>query len=245
MNDGNICSKNTFCDILRKRRKKCGYKSCSKLAMALLPPQSTFSELYYYNKSVETMRKKIERWESGVAEPTVSEFKQICDALECDPEYLWGVCPTPRKETKEVMDVTGLSEEAVDYVSGINEFVTRDRLGELDRLLRSQGMNRLLLLMLRVATYKEFLEDDINDSLKYAHEVLERIPISNNPASYWTASPDNVTASYTEVKRWRAELNEHFGHMVDEMYDVRKMTDCVTEIERIYSIPRVHREQET
>lgn len=113
--DGKLYSKYKFCDILRTRRKACGYKSCSKLAAALLPSADTFSERYYYDKSIETMRKKIERWEAGQAEPTISEFKQLCDVLECDPEYLWGECPTPRRETKQAMDITGLSENSIDF----------------------------------------------------------------------------------------------------------------------------------
>lgn len=58
-------------------------------------------------------RKKVERWEKGISEPSISEFKRLCDVLDCDPEYLWGICDDYRKETRSVREITGLSQGAV------------------------------------------------------------------------------------------------------------------------------------
>lgn len=104
--NGNKLSKYSFACRLRTRRRDSGFTSCDKLADAIWP-----------NEIGDSMRKKVERWETGKSEPSVSELQRLCDVLECDPEYLLGTCDTPRTMTKSVMEVTGLSQKAVEALS--------------------------------------------------------------------------------------------------------------------------------
>ena len=226
MGNGKNYSKYSFSDILRNRRRSCGYKSCSKLAIALLPPVDAFSERYYYDKSVETLRKKIERWENGQAEPTISEFKQLCDVLECDPEYLWGICPTPRRETKQSMDITGLSENSINFF--VRQKETAEELqkhakNDPDLVYWSQnnwhrgairGMDILLShgnimeLLHNIAELQDFAIK-INDSLQEAYTYRPENPL-DDPNDEWELKvPRSVWDTYKETVQQQqiTELN--------------------------------------
>lgn len=104
--NGKNNTQNLFPERLRTRRKALGIKSCERL-WALIYPDLMVTE---------NSRRKIENWESGKAEPTISEFKKLCEVLECDPEYLWGSIDSPKRDTQTIMDITGLEEEAVDMM---------------------------------------------------------------------------------------------------------------------------------
>lgn len=240
MDNGNNYSKSKFGDILRKRRRACGFQSCSKLAVALLPSANASSNPFYYEKSIETLRKKIERWETGQAEPNISDFKLLCDVLECDPEYLWGTCPTPRRETKQAMDITGLSEKAIDHIIAIKGS-ENERLIELNKLLGSKEIDHLLSLMSMFSYNIEDLLEAVDKSRIYAMEHLKSLPVASD--SYigprWKTLPKYEDNEFPEFRRLRFEITDHFSNMIDNIYRTSHILDSVAEIDAIYTPWRV------
>lgn len=97
-------SKASFGNRVKDRRLALKISSHEKLAERMYPGAS----------SLESMRKKVAKWESGYAEPSVSEFQRLCDILDCDPEYLWGEIDEPRRDTRTIMDITKLSQKAIE-----------------------------------------------------------------------------------------------------------------------------------
>lgn len=110
---GNNFTKYDLGDRIANRRKACGFKSQTSLAMCMVPQNDNGDD---YAKQVESKRKAISNWESGKADPPLSEFTSLCKLLDCDAQYLLGEIDTPRIETKTVMDITGLSEKSVDML---------------------------------------------------------------------------------------------------------------------------------
>lgn len=136
------------------------------------------------------MRKKIERWENGQAEPTISEFKQLCDVLECDPEYLWGVCPTPRRETKQAMDITGLSENSI-------AFLAREK--QADAKTKELAKTNPDYAIPSWANRRH--EDTLNglDTLLQWREFKETLPIISELSS----AQKDTKAVYKEINKYR------------------------------------------
>lgn len=62
--------------------------------------------------------KTVRNWEKEQREPAcngmrLDNFISLCNEFECDPEYLIGDLPTPRKVNTDIIAETGLSESAV------------------------------------------------------------------------------------------------------------------------------------
>lgn len=76
------------------------------------------------------IQRKISSWENGKSFPKVDDFMTLCDALDCDPQYLCGEIDTPRRETRTVMEITGLGKKAAESLLGICKYdiQTRDAL---------------------------------------------------------------------------------------------------------------------
>lgn len=70
---------------------------------------------------LNTDRRTIGNWESGSTKPGGAEtYISLCDVLDCDMEYLFGNSKTPHKETASAMEITGLSEKAIDTLRSLN-----------------------------------------------------------------------------------------------------------------------------
>lgn len=59
---------------------------------------------------------QISQWEQGKKIPETDALIRLCNALECDMDYLLGAIETPRKATCDVAEQTGLDVKAVDYL---------------------------------------------------------------------------------------------------------------------------------
>lgn len=238
MINGKKYSKYDFKDILRARRKDCGYRSCSKLAEAMMSPidKSGDSEQagILYIKAIDTMRKKIERWETGKGEPSTSEFKQLCEILECDPEYLWGICPTPRRETRQVMDITGLEQPFINYVLAKRN--DKDCLQELNKLLCCDELENLLNLLEGLSYSSTTLEEEIVKAREKAHKYLEPYPVTEDEymGERFRLSTDDLTAVYADFRRMRFEISDYFSSMVDSIYGTQQINSSIAEIELLY-----------
>lgn len=141
---GNNFSKIIFGNRLKSQRKEVGYRSQAELAARLLNITTPLNKLNSTdNDALESKRKTISIWETGKAMPSLEEFVILCDILECDPEYLLGSCPTPRKDTKSGMDITGLSKETIDKLIDMNSKLLfhegRKKLKSLDILFECEN----------------------------------------------------------------------------------------------------------
>lgn len=84
---------------------------------------------------------QISQWEQGKKIPETDALIRLCNALECDIDYLLGAIETPRKATHDVAKQTGLKIKAVDWllknkvenphlVSALNEFFEYDGIAD-------------------------------------------------------------------------------------------------------------------
>lgn len=60
---------------------------------------------------------QISSWENGSKTPRTEALVRLCNALDCDIDYLLGQISVPRKNISDVMTVTGLSYEAVKAIT--------------------------------------------------------------------------------------------------------------------------------
>lgn len=59
---------------------------------------------------------QISQWEQGKKVPETDALIRLCNALDCDIDYLLGAIETPRKATCDVAKQTGLKIKAVDWL---------------------------------------------------------------------------------------------------------------------------------
>ena len=147
---GTNYSKYDFGDRIAKRRKECGFRAQVDLAEKMVPPCQDADE---NARNVESKRKAISNWESGKAYPPLQDFALLCETLDCDPQYLLGDINVPRKETKSVMEITGLSQKATNALLSLRRNNKVDwGLDTLNFLLESEGMEDLLYFMTAFST---------------------------------------------------------------------------------------------
>lgn len=75
--------------------------------------------------SMEVDLKTVRNWENAKLDPPacngmkLTHFINLCEKLECDPEYLIGDLPTKRKITSDIVSETGLSKAAAESLAQI------------------------------------------------------------------------------------------------------------------------------
>ena len=57
-------------------------------------------------------RKSISNYEKGKTEIPMTRLPDLCVALDCDLDYIFGKIDIPKNSTKNVMEETGLTEKA-------------------------------------------------------------------------------------------------------------------------------------
>ena len=123
MLNGNLISNPTFGDRICALREKAGYNTPRELALVLCGYTKTTKGLMNEDaKRVDLMRRNIQNWEQGKNIPNVHMVANLCNLLDCDPEYLlYEDRDYPRKEIKTAADTVGLSTEAVKMLIGITD----------------------------------------------------------------------------------------------------------------------------
>lgn len=77
--------------------------------------------------SMDVDLKTVRNWENAKLDPPacngmkLTHFINLCEKLECDPEYLIGDLPTKRKTTADIVSETGLSKAAAESLAQIKE----------------------------------------------------------------------------------------------------------------------------
>lgn len=73
-----------------------------------------------------TDQKVISKWETGsIGKGQKSEIKTLlkfCDLLGCSPDYLLGYSETPLHIQGDIVEATGLSNEAMSLLMGLNDY---------------------------------------------------------------------------------------------------------------------------
>lgn len=84
-------------------------------------------------KTLEQNRKNICNYANGHFPKDPAIYLHLCNALECDIEYLFGIIDYPRKEVLNASQETGLSTKSVEVIK--SEMSNNDM---LDRILAHQ-----------------------------------------------------------------------------------------------------------
>lgn len=71
----------------------------------------------------ESLRAQIADWERPRSrkKPSLVSLIKLCNALDCDIDYLLGAIDTPRRATYDVVQETGISCKAADVLRSINK----------------------------------------------------------------------------------------------------------------------------
>lgn len=131
---------------------------------------------------------QISDWENGNKVPGTVTLTRLCNALDCDIEYLLGAIDAPHRTTHDVMAQTGLSEDAVTRLQQINE---TNPLG--------QGINRNNVMVPILGIISEFIEADalfqITNNVGFYLLYRE---LSKEPISATTEEEYEIAHSYTQ-----------------------------------------------
>lgn len=90
-------------DRIRQRRNEIGLTQ-KELAAKINPVTS-----------IETApHTQVAQWESGKKKPGTDALIRLCNALDCDIDYILGAIDVPRRAVYDVKEQTGLSDSAVN-----------------------------------------------------------------------------------------------------------------------------------
>lgn len=78
--------------------------------------QEMLGELLYCNRST------VSQWERGENLPEYGTIAALCATLDCDVGYLFGVYDEINNVTHTIVELTGLSEDAVGILDGGNRY---------------------------------------------------------------------------------------------------------------------------
>lgn len=71
---------------------------------------------------VDSVRIQLTNWESGKRIPETSTLCRLCNALDCDIEYLLGAIDAPHRATHDVMEETGFAKSAVEKIQQVHSY---------------------------------------------------------------------------------------------------------------------------
>lgn len=90
-------------DRIRQRRNEIGLTQ-KELAAKINP-----------GTSIETApHTQVAQWESGKKKPGTDALIRLCNALDCDMDYILGAIDVPRRAVYDIKEQTGLSDSAVN-----------------------------------------------------------------------------------------------------------------------------------
>lgn len=112
-----------------------------------------------FAEALDVSVNSIRNWEHGDNVPPMEKIQDICDTLNCDIDYLFGIIPQKTYLVKDMSDKTGLSEAAIESTSKLPD---KQQL-LLSRILEHPDLSKLLrkVLLLNEKTLAEVLSRDI------------------------------------------------------------------------------------
>ena len=97
-------------DRIRQRRNEIGLTQ-KELAAKINP-----------GTSIETApHTQVAQWESGKRKPGTDALIRLCNALDCDMDYILGAIDVPRRAVYDVREQTGLTGEAAGRLKQIHD----------------------------------------------------------------------------------------------------------------------------
>ena len=205
---------------MKERRFALKITSHEKLADQLFPGE--------YG-SLDSKRKKIAKWENGYAEPSASEFRRLCNVLECDPEYLWGNINTPRRNTQTVMEATNLSQKAVETLTSATTTGTETpgcfKPGHIiDTILENPDFYRIIFDIMQSVRYmtlekrnsirnqfiKPGCQSDYQSEISKIEEIIHRSRELSEEYGYTVVEIDEM------IKVLEFRINQNMGKLVNE-----------------------------
>lgn len=102
------------------------------------------------NAGVDSQRTQISQWEQGKKVPETDALIRLCNALDCDIDYLLSAIETPRRATYDVAEQTGLDAKAVECLMQIKHKAEIERIfGYSGNMLapNTQGLKALSYLL--------------------------------------------------------------------------------------------------
>ena len=89
-------------------------------------------------------RQTITNWETGKAWPHFDEFDKMCQLFDCDLSYLLCDHECRTRSVKDIHEITGLSNQAISVLMGINGSQMHDLLITLSKILEHRDSAQLL-----------------------------------------------------------------------------------------------------
>ena len=152
--------------------------------------------------TLESKRKIINGYENSKSPKYPSNpetYCRLCEELDCDLDYLFGAISTPRRETTDIIEETGLSEEAIYRLAFIRDM--DPHLMELiNTLILDPGFTAALQDLQRARDLKK--QCDLKDSYKQAvEEIYNLSPKSYNVDSVKDLIHEYETYADTEIQK--------------------------------------------
>lgn len=141
------------------RKAKIGERIKKERKKIHLSKQEFLIKIYKSPKSHKTLS----AWENGSQMPDLDSVARMAELFNCDIDYLFGEIDVPHRSTYDVMEQTGLDQEAVERLQSIHGYEHGDlgvikgglvapTLGILSELIKSDGFlpmtNELALYLL-------------------------------------------------------------------------------------------------
>lgn len=139
-----------FSDRLQKQRKAKGYT------------QEDFCEI------IGISRDTLSKWENGNRCPNIGQLLNLCEVLECDPDYLLGRIEHTKNNMQIASDVTGLSEDAIKTIRSIRGDVCCNFLKDAGCEPDSLGIGDTYAPCIEELLKRTAVLDDIYEALTYS-----------------------------------------------------------------------------
>lgn len=125
----------------------------------------------------ESLRAQIADWERPRSrkKPSLVSLIKLCNALDCDIDYLLGAIDTPRRATYDVVQETGLSSDAADIIIEIKQNDCNEVLDVLSSLLTNKKFWDALSNINYAKFASKGAEREMSDSLKQSLLELKLI----------------------------------------------------------------------
>lgn len=149
-----------FSERLKHLRRNMGYRSAESFAQ-------------HHHFAVETYKE----WEIKGHTPVLNNLIELAEIFNVSVDYLLGRSNTIHVENKEISEITGLSEDAIEVLRYIRNTKTPDFVWDLDD---TEGHNRVVVDMIN-----ELLEDSI-DSIQIAKRKNDESPSIYHIGSIFT-----------------------------------------------------------
>jgi transcriptional regulator with XRE-family HTH domain len=149
---------------IKARRRECGLTQ-GELAKKMIGVEIP----------IESLRNSISVWEGGKIAPSTSSLISLCNALDCDIDYLLGAIDTPRKAVHDLKNETGLSEKAVQNLIGKSKAGGDKGIEILSEFLENKNFWDAIAYI-NYAKYAETGRSvEMSDDLKEAVETVQQL----------------------------------------------------------------------